>query len=103
MGATAIDRDLLTASDLKYVSQTNLSDNCNTTADELDKETVRLMRVIASPIIILFGTLGNVLILFVMRKERLKKTSICFYMSLLAVTDTGKCAYSSYPEINISC
>ena len=71
--------------------QTNLSQNTNTTLEESNgKETVRLMRVIASPVIIIFGTVGNLLILFIMRKEPLKKTPICFYMSVLAVTDTGR-------------
>ena len=97
MEVSTIGRDLLTASSSKYVFQTNLSDNSNSTADQPDAETVRLMRVIVSPVIILFGTLGNALILFVMRKERLKRTSICFYMSLLAVADTGKYVFSSYP------
>ena len=70
----------------------NQSDNStNTTAEESnDNETVRLMRVVASPVIIIFGTVGNLLILFIMRKEPLKKTPICFYMSVLAATDTGK-------------
>ena len=36
MEATTIDRDLLSAWNWKYVSQTNLSDNSNTTTEESD-------------------------------------------------------------------
>ena len=81
---------------LNHTLQTStLSQNTNTTLEESNgKETVSLMRVIASPVIIIFGTVGNMLILFIMRKEPLKKTPICFYMSVLAVTDTGMFPFS---------
>ena len=64
----------------------------------MEKEIVRLMRVIASPVIIIFGTIGNLLILFIMRKEPLKKTPICFYVSILAVTDTGMMFFFQFYE-----
>ena len=77
--------------------QSNHSDNyINTAGETNDNETVRLMRVIASPVIIIVGTVGNLLILFIMRKEPLKKTPICFYMSVLAATDTGKIFMNMY-------
>ena len=42
------------------------------------------------PILIVFGTIGNLLSFYVMRKSSLKKVSTCFYMSMLALADTGE-------------
>ena len=50
-------------------------------------ETVITIR---SPIIISFGTIGNILTFFVMQRGSLKHSSTCFYMSILALADTGK-------------
>ena len=42
---------------------------------------------IALPI---FGGLGNILTFIVMQRGSLKEVSTCFYMSMLALADTGK-------------
>ena len=41
-------------------------------------------------IIIISGTFGNILTFIVMQKGSLKEVSTCFYMSILALVDTGK-------------
>ena len=41
-------------------------------------------------IIIIGGTFGNILTFIVMQKGSLKEVSTCFYMSILALVDTGK-------------
>ena len=40
-------------------------------------------------IIIIGGTFGNILTFIVMQKGSLKEVSTCFYMSILALVDTG--------------
>ena len=45
---------------------------------------------IAYPILIIFGTFGNLLVFVVMRRGSLKHVSTCFYMSILGLADTGE-------------
>ena len=42
------------------------------------------------PIIIVFGTFFNLLSFYIMRRGLMKYVSTCFYMSVLALADTGK-------------
>ena len=64
--------------------------------DERDDEMVRfiyierLVTIISSPIIVVGGTFGNILTFIVMRRGSLREVSTCFYMSILALADTGK-------------
>ena len=53
------------------------------------QETTRLMQVYIRPIIIVGGTVGNLLTFCVMRRGSMKKVSTCFYMAILALADTG--------------
>ena len=53
-------------------------------------EISRLMHVYGRPPIIVFGTLGNILAFFVMRRGSMRHVSTCFYMAILALTDTGQ-------------
>ena len=53
------------------------------------KETTRLMQVYIRPVIIVGGTVGNLLTFCVMRRGSMKKVSTCFYMAILALADTG--------------
>ena len=55
-----------------------------------DEEIVRMMQVIARPPIIVLGTIGNLLTFFTMRRGSLKEQSTCFFMTILALADTGK-------------
>ena len=50
----------------------------------------RITIITTYPVIILFGTIGNLLTLLIMRRGSLKFSSSCFYMSILALADTGK-------------
>ena len=63
------------------------------TKDDSAHEIRRMMSLITYPILIIFGTFGNLLSFYVMRKGSLKEVSTCFYMSILALTDTGKYKY----------
>ena len=54
------------------------------------EETTRLMQVYIRPIIIVGGTVGNLLTFCVMQRGSMKKVSTCFYMAILALADTGK-------------
>ena len=54
------------------------------------KETTRLMQVYIRPVIIVGGTVGNLLTFCVMQRGSIKKVSTCFYMAILALADTGK-------------
>ena len=53
-------------------------------------ETARTVVVISFPIIIVLGTIGNLLTFVVMRRGSLKHSSTCFYMAILALADTGE-------------
>ena len=53
------------------------------------QETTRLMQVYIRPVLIVGGTLGNLLAFCVMRRGSMKKVSTCFYMAILALADTG--------------
>ena len=50
----------------------------------------RIIYLVTLPIIIIFGTIGNILSFIIMRKGSLKDVSTCFYMSILALADTGE-------------
>ena len=70
----------------------------NTTESSIGKETskwtnaeiARLIQVIIRPILIILGTVGNCLRLYIMRRLSLKDVSSCFYMTVLALADTSK-------------
>ena len=52
-------------------------------------EIERLIQLIVRPIYVLFGTVGNILSFYIMRRGSLGNLSTCFYMSMLALADTG--------------
>ena len=54
------------------------------------KETTRLMQACIRPVLIIGGTVGNLMTFGVMRRGSMKKVSTCFYMAILALADTGK-------------
>ena len=58
----------------------------------LDPEHVisRQVFLVVLPLIIIFGTFGNLLTFYVMRTGSLKDVSLCFYISILGLVDTGK-------------
>ena len=55
-----------------------------------NEEIARLIQIIVRPILIVVGTTGNCTTFYIMRKTSLKDLSSCFYMSVLALADTGK-------------
>ena len=54
------------------------------------EEIARLIQIIVRPILVIIGTIGNSLTIYIMRKTSLKDVSSCFYMSILALADTSK-------------
>lgn len=44
--------------------------------------------IIALPVLIVFGSICNIMTFIVMRRRRMRVSSTCFYMAALAVTDT---------------
>ena len=52
-------------------------------------EISRLLVIISFPIIIVIGTIGNLLTFIIMQRGSLKHSSTCFYMAMLAVADTS--------------
>ena len=74
----------------------NVSSSFNESAENYERtnyhnyrETARLMQVYIRPVIIVGGTVGNLLTFCVMRRGSMKKVSTCFYMAILALADTG--------------
>ena len=55
-----------------------------------NREIARIIHVIVRPTLVVFGTIGNTLSFYIMRKSSLKHLSTCFYMSILAMADTGE-------------
>jgi len=55
--------------------------------------------VYISPVILLFGTFGNVLILIVMSRARLRNTTTSVYLSLMSVADTVALLTRIAPEM----
>ena len=49
---------------------------------EWTSETVRLIQIIIRPMLIVAGTFGNCLTIYIMRRTSLKHLSSCFYMFL---------------------
>lgn len=77
-----------------YNNETNASIELgNSNNKDHEVEIAFLLYKITVPIIILFGTVGNLLTFFIMRRGSLKNVSTCFYMSMLALADTGMCRF----------
>ena len=51
-------------------------------------ELKQLLHVIIIPILFVFGTYGNAVSFYCMRRGSLREVSTCFYMAILAVADT---------------
>ena len=68
----------------------NVSVNRTIEETKNEREVARMIHVIARPVIIICGTIGNLLSFYVMRRGSLKNVSTCLYLSILALTDTGK-------------
>ena len=56
-----------------------------------EEEIARLLNLVLRPVPIVFGSIGNGLLFYIMRQGSLKKMSTCFYISILALVDTSKC------------
>ena len=59
-------------------------------SDEEEEDIGDMINIVFGGIIIVTGTIGNLLSLIILRTGDLKKLSTCFYMSMLAVADLGK-------------
>ena len=68
---------------------TNVYDANESTYQWNTAEIARLIQLIVRPILVLFGTVGNILSFYIMRRGSLGDLSTCFYMSVLALADTG--------------
>ena len=51
-------------------------------------EMVYRIEIITLPILIVCGSIFNIMTFIVMRRKRMRVSSTCFYMAVLAVTDT---------------
>ena len=52
--------------------------------------TAEIILIVSYIIIIIFGSIGNILTFIIMRGGSMKDFSECFYMSILALADTGE-------------
>ena len=92
------------------VNVTEIDDSTESTTWD-NKEIARIIHIIVRPTLIIFGTVGNTLSFYIMRRSSLKHLSTCFYMSILALADTGEwfsisiyapsCAISQYHVFKI--
>ena len=60
------------------------------TSQWFSEQTTRLIQLITRPILIIVGSIGNILKFYIMRRTSLKDVSSCFYMAVLALADTSK-------------
>ena len=79
---------------LIWTNTSNISELLSTSSNDSDQQDplVKIKEMIwfiSHPILIILGTFGNVLVFIVMRRGTLKNVSTCFYMSILALADTG--------------
>ena len=79
---------------LVTLDNVNLSSSADTDTEDdwYDEEWEMAKMVILStfPVILVIGTIGNLLTFIVMQRGALKHSSTCFYMGMLAVADTCK-------------
>ena len=71
------------------VNVTETDDSTESTTWD-NREIARIIHVIVRATFVVFGTIGNTLSFYIMRKSSLKHLSTCFYMSILALADTGE-------------
>ena len=71
------------------VNVTETDDSTESTTWD-NRKIARIIHVIVRPTLVVFGTIGNTLSFYIMRRSSLKHLSTCFYMSILALADTGK-------------
>ena len=83
---------------MNVTNQTQLNQTSDTEYSALSFQLVIFSNVtlIVLPFIIVFGTFGNLLTFYVMRTGSLKDVSVCFYISILAIVDTGKSSCFTY-------
>ena len=77
----------------KYTNSSNTTTEAMSVEETFkwtDAEIARLIQIIFRPILIVAGTVGNGLTIFITRKKSLKHLSTCFYMCLLALADSSK-------------
>ena len=99
--------------DIAHCGKINFSGNMNstesnTTSNGTDNfgwtnsniEMARMVFITIAPVLILFGSFGNIMSFIILRRGDLKKLSTCFYMSVLAVVDTGRSHLNKYLLFN---
>ena len=69
---------------------TTLSNDGKEISQWFSEEITRLIQLITRPILIIVGSIGNILTFYIMRRTSLKDVSSCFYMAVLALADTRK-------------
>ena len=101
--ASIVISNNLTTSYLEITENYNASSMSNTQIQEylevnnynhnvdVSKTIARYIQLVLRPILIIFGTVGNLVTFYVMRSGSLRSVPICFHMSILALVDTGKC------------
>ena len=79
---------------LDSFNKTVLPDDDKETFGWINEDIFRLIQVIARPILIIIGSIGNSLTFYITRKSSLKDVSSCFYMAVLSLADSCKLLYS---------
>ena len=54
------------------------------------KKIARLIQIVVRPILVVSGSVGNILTFYIMRTTSMKNVSSFFYMSVLALADSRK-------------
>ena len=92
-GESEVTFDSLETNFEQFLNSSNITTEATGVKEEFEwtpAEIARLIQVIFRPILIIFGTVGNGLTIYIMRRTSLKDLSTCFYMFVLALADTSK-------------
>ena len=76
------------------VDNVNLTSSANTDPEDNwydgEWEMAKIVILSAFPVILVIGTMGNLMTFIIMQRGALKHSSTCFYMAMLSVADTCK-------------
>ena len=85
------------------VSNATESEIQETFTPSKEEELERILNLVIRSVLIVFGTIGNGLSFYIMRRGSLKKMSTCFYLSVLALIDTSKCLVFCFKCVTANC
>ena len=79
-----------TSKDAEYTDNITIPPDESNGTTGWEYTTADLILVVSYLIIVVFGSIGNILTFIIMGRGSMKDVSTCYYMSILALADTGE-------------